>query len=276
MPVILLAVILALQVKPSSPERPSPNHRTTSRDSQSTTQKQSDSSTKVGTLPASDNISDTAKQEADSDKMEERRDRKAHLGIDRISLFIAGFGVLGAWVGLGLLTWQNILTRKAANAALLNAKAVINSERPWVIVKAEPSSYKKGGFILTGAVRGRTPARIVEIYSHRTFVDQPDNLPPSPKYELPVIAPKEPLLGDGESFKIAEVNPAALVDEEWKAKHPNFNSNQFLCFYGIVRYEDCVATGQEKLHETRWCFSYFAMEDNDLHPIGPEEYCRKT
>jgi len=196
--------------------------------------------------------------------------------LPNIGLFIVGvIGTIVAVCTLRDIQKQTQNTRTIADAALLNAQAIINSERPWVLVTAVRSE-KIGNFLIRATIKGRTPARITEIYSQRTFIDQPDNLPPSPKYETPVIAPKEPLLGDGESFKIAEVKPNILVDEEWKAKHPNFAPYQFLCFYGIVRYEDCLATDEKRRHETRWCFSYFTDGDNDLHPIGPEEYCRKT
>jgi len=190
-------------------------------------------------------------------------------------VLITGGAVWYAKETLKDLKVQTSNAGKIAEAALLNAQAVINSERPWVLVTAERSE-KIGNFLIKATIKGRTPARITEIYSHRVFVNLPDNLPPSPKYDSPVIAPKEPLLGDGESFKIVEVNPTFLVDEAWRAQHPNFAPYQFLCFYGIVRYEDCLATDAKKMHETRWCFSYFAEGDRDLHPVGPEEYCRKT
>lgn len=41
---------------------------------------------------------------------------------------------MGDHVHLGAIAWQAWETRKAATAALLSTRAVINSERPWVIV----------------------------------------------------------------------------------------------------------------------------------------------
>jgi hypothetical protein len=189
---------------------------------------------------------------------------------------ITGIAVLLARDTLRDLREQTSNARKTAKAALLNAQAVINAERPWVLVAAQRIEKIGGGFVIQGTIKGRTPARITEIYSHRIFIDLPDNLPPSPKYDEPVIAPKEPLLVSGESFKIAEVKPELIVAKEWRERHPHFNPYQFLCFYGVVRYEDCLARGKDRLHETRWCFAYFAEGDNDLHPVGAEEYRRKT
>jgi hypothetical protein len=39
-------------------------------------------------------------------------------------------GVVGGFIGIGLLIWQSMLSRRSANAAWLNAQAVISSERP--------------------------------------------------------------------------------------------------------------------------------------------------
>jgi hypothetical protein len=41
-------------------------------------------------------------------------------------------GVIGGLLGLGLIFWQTIIAGRSANAAFLNAKAVIDSERPWL------------------------------------------------------------------------------------------------------------------------------------------------
>ena len=200
-------------------------------------------------------------------------------------ILLAAFTLALVWVGYR--QWETLrehekwmernveIVTKIADAALLNAQAVINSERPWVFISAEPGKTL-GTFIIRATVRGRTPALIGEVYSEWTFANQPLDLPTPPVYKSPITAPKEPLLGDGEEFQIADVNPRSIVDETWKAQPTTFNPYGFLCFYGIVRYEDCLSTREQKTHETGWCFAYFVDGDTSLHPIGPSEYCKKT
>jgi hypothetical protein len=57
---------------------------------------------------------------------------------------------------------QTSQTRVAAEAALLNAKAVINAERPWIMVSVKSPPGPMGGFTVYARNKGRTPAMVTE------------------------------------------------------------------------------------------------------------------
>jgi hypothetical protein len=59
----------------------------------------------------------------------------------RAYLWATILGVVGGFLGVGVLIWQTVLTRRSANAARdaasaakISAEAVINSERPWLFI----------------------------------------------------------------------------------------------------------------------------------------------
>jgi hypothetical protein len=179
-----------------------------------------------------------------------------------------------------------------AVAASLNARAIINAERPWIRVAVLPDD-EPGSFVFRATVRGRTPARIIAGDATHRFIDKPDDLPIPPTYKSPILAPPQVLLVDEEWFDIypAGVNPASIVEQAKMAG--NTVANKFLCFYGRVVYEDVFPVADEKRipHETRWCFVCFVTEipaqtgwrfgysrdpDNPFTPSGPWEYREHT
>lgn len=78
---------------------------------------------------------------------------------------------------------------RLAKAASLNAQAVLNAERPWVIVTAKIQPSKLGiaseSFELYGEVKGRTPAVILQGWAEEPAlsVKQESELPEEPVYK---------------------------------------------------------------------------------------------
>ena len=66
--------------------------------------------------------------------------------------------LLTLWAVVG----QTNETKRSAQAALLNAQAVINAERPWVLISVKSPPGPMGGFTVHARNRGRTPAMITE------------------------------------------------------------------------------------------------------------------
>ena len=62
----------------------------------------------------------------------------------------------------------------AANAALLNAQAFINAERPWILVKAELAKRPESGtwYDVVAVNKGRTPAEVISHTENRTVIGQ--------------------------------------------------------------------------------------------------------
>ena len=86
----------------------------------------------------------------------------------------------GAWaviLTLIAIAWQSIETRDAAKGAFLNAQAVINAERPWIVVIVEPVVGPMGGFNVNIKNKGRTPAIIRGHYMGCAAVENIDKLP---------------------------------------------------------------------------------------------------
>jgi len=106
-------------------------------------------------------------------------------------------GVFVALVGIVLLIFQTIATKKAADAALLQVKHVIKSERPWILVEnvqlsellpmehQQPIqvSYEVNNY-------GRTPARIVRARTRLQMSDD-NSHPPNPEiYDVGGVIPQ--------------------------------------------------------------------------------------
>ena len=76
-------------------------------------------------------------------------------------------GVVGGLIGVGILIWQAILTRAAANAAKASADALINSERAWILVEtADLHCDTRQKLTIRPTIKklGQTTARIKKIY----------------------------------------------------------------------------------------------------------------
>jgi hypothetical protein len=209
-------------------------------------------------------------------------------------LVILGFGTLA------VVLWQTIQTKKAAQAALLSAQAVIDAERAWLTVsitdKLKPltdspknraenerrqlsrllGEDNEAGKIYFVSLRnqGRTPARILRgDFTHR-FVKTPDELPVPVSYSGPIILPDPTFIVSKEAFQIRPgINPYSILDEAKKKVAVGF-SIEFLIFYGRIIYEDVFASGDGKkgVHETRWCFAYFLDGRRHFVACGPAEY----
>lgn len=175
-----------------------------------------------------------------------------------------------------------------AVAASLNAKAIINSERPWIRVTVLPDD-EPDSFVFRATVRGRTPARIIAGDATHTFVSRPDELPVPPVYNSPIFAPPQVLLVDEEWFDIYSVNPRSIIEQNRMTG--NTGEVRFLCFYGRVVYEDVfpVTEKEHVPHETRWCFVCSILEgqtgwrygysrdpDIPFSPSGPWKYREHT
>src|ERR1039458_9853095 len=76
---------------------------------------------------------------------------------------VGGIASFLAWSTLKTIKDQASSGRDAANAALLNAQAVINSERPWISISVESPEPNK--FVYKATNVGRTPANITVIWS---------------------------------------------------------------------------------------------------------------
>jgi len=215
----------------------------------------------------------------------------------------------GLWVNLALAVATSVLALFAAlqaSAAKGMVKALINSERAWVLVGAvgnpregwyrpDMQQYFPGG-VFRFRVYGNTPARIVNarMRLHPVPVvpgsDPPKpDLPATPNYgsgsgptalEIPGEGITLPPRG---TFTIrVGLEGGQLTEDQWTKLQ---RREMLMCAYGFVKYRDSF----DKERETRISYTYdFALggvfTDTDGKPInppgfypgGPDAYIRAT
>ncbi len=159
-------------------------------------------------------------------------------------------GVVGAFIGIMILIYQAVLTRRSAEAARLSAEALMDSERAWILVDVTGENGRPSlifGESLSFDVKtwnvtihlickneGRTPAWILE---RRIGI-----LPVTP-------VPDKPPLGEA---KVIETEPVTLL-----AGGPSFDTCETVesdkpiglengrVIYGAVKYRDIYGRVRE-------------------------------
>jgi hypothetical protein len=169
----------------------------------------------------------------------------------------------------------------SAHAALLNAQAVIHSERPWILISVEPSRSIENSFTVVATNRGRTPARIVATAEGTRITIDEKRLPKTPEYkdEKPAAPVVPIILVPGESAVIKAFcrdDVKALCDSEERFKRiETWEEKVFL--YGKVLYKDLIAPPDDQGHETNWCCWYIhGRQNSGLVIAGPLEYNSHT
>ena len=181
---------------------------------------------------------------------------------------------------LGAIVWQAWETRKsargakeAAQAALLNAQALINSERPWILVKVDASKGVLGfdGFDITAINRGRTPASIVSYSSNCLIVDEGETMQVEPEYGKmktvsEILLPGEPTHLD--SVGSGTVAMYCVSEEKWRRV---VGMEAWAYFVGRIVYRDLLGPADTPPHETQWAFCYVQGSGEDFHltPFTP-------
>ena len=175
-------------------------------------------------------------------------------------------GVVGAFIGLYLIWCQSRTSEQAANAASLNAQAVLNSERPWLVVTAEKSDKmgRPGYFFFRVTNKGRTPAQFISGGCGLAFKMNANELRIPPDYG-PFLLPNNTFLPPDDSFDVARtetegligMNPTEIIEQHFKG--PDATYGDTLYFFGKIVYDDVLGknrAGYEQ-HQTRWCFAFY-------------------
>jgi len=170
---------------------------------------------------------------------------------------------------------------ESAHAALLNAQAFADSERPWLLISVEPFLTMENCFKVVATNRGRTPARIIAISDRIKIALDETHLPQSPEYENEEsIAPPAPIiLLPGESVAVRRVSPDEVkrvcTTDEGLRRVELWEDRVFV--YGKVVYRDLIALVDRQVHETDWCCWFiFGDAQTNLVIAGPPDYNRHT
>ena len=171
------------------------------------------------------------------------------------------------------MSFQTYYTRKAAEASLLSAQALVNAERARIGFDV---SEMGRSFQIDGKNNGKTAARIMYAHGFTAIFASGESLPPIPVY---VGAPDDSSewIGPGEKFDlltapdrygfIADLSDIALCEciRDKKA---------VLWAFGCIRYFDGVSPNQR---EKRFCFATSVDGANGrletyMYPAGTEIY----
>jgi hypothetical protein len=169
----------------------------------------------------------------------------------------------------------------SAQAALLNAQAIMDAGRPWLLVSVVPSPDIENSFAVTATNHGRSPARIVGTAEQVRFAIDETQLARTPEYPSDELtAPLVPIiLLPGES---AEIKPFSREDlksicdsEERLRSIENWEVKVYI--YGKVIYRGLTAPPDKPTNETAWCCWYIhGRQKSGLVFAGPTEYNAHT
>jgi hypothetical protein len=180
---------------------------------------------------------------------------------------------------LFVIGWQSFETKNAARAALLNAKALINAERPWIVMVIEPQTTM-GGFAVHVKNKGRTPARVVAAYMGWVAVEGISNLPQDPPYGPGSLMQDRMVVADETVWAVwfhREMMRKDLGGDFEKA----LDGKRQIFVFGKVLYRDVLNPEIILPYETRWIGLFEINEEGDaIHraegigaaPKGYEKY----
>jgi hypothetical protein len=165
------------------------------------------------------------------------------------------------------------IQKNAADAALLNAQAVIGAARPWVSFFG---SYDRGVFTCSAANLGNSPAEVISYASGMALTDRIENLPVQPNYGPPKVPPITFLIPgrtrDQANFPVENYNINNIP-----APDP---TKQIIVFFFSVVYKNPLAGGDSSIvlqHESRMCFWCSKTSGSFVQAGGgPQEYNRHT
>lgn len=165
----------------------------------------------------------------------------------------------------------------SAQAALLNAQAVIDSGRPWLLITVEPSRSIVNSFTVKATNRGRCPAYVIASVEQIMIAVDEAHLPQIPEYtnQEPGVPFVPMILLPGESTAIKSFSRDDLKSicpsEEMLRRIENWEEKVFI--YGNILYRDLIAPADKQTHETNWCCWYIhGRQKSGLVIAGPSEY----
>jgi hypothetical protein len=164
--------------------------------------------------------------------------------------------------GLGIvLAWKTVsATKSAAAAAKLSAQAIINAERPWLLVEINRVEGRPGEWLVSARNMGETPAELIEGYV-TAGAHEPGWSPPNEGLLAPFVITKT-LFVKGESFPILIWNELPQLEfAQGFCRDKDHSEPRFIHVFGRVLYWDVFvdrkAPGSSP-HVSQWNFIYNA------------------
>ena len=193
---------------------------------------------------------------------------------------------------------QVVIAGNAADAAFLNATAVINAERPWMLIniKMDVGRDSNGmtfgisvpiGFSVSFINCGKTPAEVISFEQHLDCTQTTDDLPIPPEYQTPneqVLRHTRLVAADGKWEDVTESGFSLQQNfpNDWA---DIYTSTKRAMYWGRLRYRDLIEQPRtihevkdEKslgVHETCFCY-FYSPTRQELLITGPRGYNKHT
>jgi len=178
-------------------------------------------------------------------------------------------GVVGGFIGIGVLIWQAILTRESIVAANKSANALMNAEQAVLkIISIEIVSFQDNWFTYRLANIGKTAATLYATHGSFQVGDSKLNPPDPSIYTAKVgLRPEfiiESDFSDNAGYTFTEKHEKLAPEQVADVQ----SGKQFLWACGFFSYRDNFG----RPFTQRYC--YLWGKDYRLKPAGPWEYRR--
>ena len=228
---------------------------------------------------------DIERQEHEKQSTKAKAEENYHRSVDRWELIwygitaiatavlvLVGIGsILAAFRTLRAIESQTALAKTQADIAKLSAQAVINAERPWLVVNVE---IMEGEFVFRAKNVGRTPANITAIWQQAMRLNHGEVLAlPDGYYNkdglsgfTPELLPPtvDRIVG---RCRLGDLRRSDSVDTWIDAANEGF-AHAYHC--GKVLYRDALDPAQE--HETKWFYWYLPPARNFIPDPSHSEW----
>jgi hypothetical protein len=190
---------------------------------------------------------------------------------------LVAVGIIASIVGIRSLRAvirQSEATEKSADAAKVSSTALINIERPWLLVsdarREQDSSQKTTSCHFKVTNYGKIPATILEVGGTFTGIGDMRELPTKPQYGVARFFNSRPLAVDMQSSEIW------IPFEENKFISAETRKGIWIAF-GFVKYTGASFNdGPEQVEPYETSFCYCFSPHVLPHPCGPPGYNKHT
>lgn len=173
-----------------------------------------------------------------------------------------------------LMKEQTAVAEKAAKAARLNAQAVINAERPWLLIEPKRSREGKSiGISFKAINRGRSTAEVINS-GFKMVTPRFDEVLPDELYFGVGAAPNAQWvhtkwLAPGDDYTADSYNVSYIVEGNPGLWTELNNGSRQLILMGFVRYRDTISN---EIHESKYCYGVASNAPSGVYMTGPLGY----
>jgi hypothetical protein len=215
--------------------------------------------------------------EKDAQAKKQSDDDRTHEIFYRAYVIFTVIGSVAAIIALIVLIVQTKATKRAADAAMKNADALMGIERAWILAeKSKPKIvfYEQRQTVMvpiTFKNRGNSPAYVFDLAVRCQSVTDLSSLPVIPAYASDMVFQSSPRILPRKKTIIAEVrlSDGQFTGDDWRKVR---EGALFLYVWGRIRYRDIF----EREHETRFCFAYDPRYLGFTEMIGGAQYNMET